>query len=154
ATIINQTKKMGSSLDWSRYAYTMDDVRYRAVMEAFIRMYNAGLIYRGNRIVNWDPKLQTTVSDEEIEYVEQKDPFYYLQYGPFVIATVRPETKFGDKYVVMHPKDDRYAQYTDGQKIDLEWINGPITATIIKDESIDMSFGSGAMTITPTHDAH
>ena len=153
-TIINQTKKMGSSLDWSRYAYTMDEKRYAAVMEAFVRMYDAGLIYRGDRIVNWDPKLQTTVSDEEIEYLEQKDPFYYLQYGPFVIATVRPETKFGDKYVVMHPDDERYAQYKDGQKIDLEWINGPITATIVKDEGIDMSFGSGAMTITPTHDAH
>jgi len=151
ATIINQTKKMGSSLDWSRYAYTMDQERYAAVMEAFVRMYNAGLIYRGDRIVNWDPKLQTTVSDDEIEYVEQKDPFYYLKYGPFEIATVRPETKFGDKYVVMHPNDERYKQYAHGQKLDLEWINGPITATIIKDEAADMEFGSGAMTITPSH---
>ncbi|MBI4087977.1 valine--tRNA ligase [Candidatus Kaiserbacteria bacterium] len=154
ATIIDQTKKMGSSLDWSRYAYTMDEKRYAAVMEAFVRMYDAGLIYRGDRIVNWDPKMQTTVSDDEIEYVEQKDPFYYLQYGPFTIATVRPETKFGDKYVVMHPEDERYKEYKHGQTIGLEWINGPITATIIKDESIDMSFGSGAMTITPSHDTH
>src|SRR3989344_3313627 len=152
--IINQLKKMGASLDWSRYAYTMDPPRYRAVMEAFLRMYEAGLIERGLRIVNWDPKLQTTVSDDEIEYVEKFDPFYYLQYGPFVIATVRPETKFGDKYVVMHPEDERYKQFSHGQKLGLEWINGPITATIIKDESIDMSFGSGAMTITPAHDAH
>src|SRR3989344_5416686 len=152
AIIINQLKKMGASLDWSRYAYTMDPPRYRAVMEAFVRMYEAGLIERGNRIVNWDPKLQTTVSDDEIEYVEKFDPFYYLQYGPFVIATVRPETKFGDKYVVMHPADERYRQFAHGQKLELEWINGPITATIIKDESIDMSFGSGAMTITPAHD--
>ncbi|MEK7079736.1 MAG: class I tRNA ligase family protein, partial [Patescibacteria group bacterium] len=82
-TIINQTKKMGSSLDWSRYAYTMDEKRYAAVMEAFVRMYDAGLIYRGDRIVNWDPKLQTTVSDDEIEYVEQKDAFYHFKYGPF-----------------------------------------------------------------------
>ena len=151
ATIINQTKKMGSSLDWSRYAYTMDDKRYRAVMEAFVRMYDAGLIYRGDRIVNWDPKLQTTVSDEEIEYVEQKDPFYYFQYGPFVIGTVRPETKFGDKYVVVHPDDARYQEFTHGQQIDLEWINGPITATVIKDKAADMETGSGAMTITPSH---
>ena len=150
-TIINQTKKMGSSLDWSRYAYTMDEKRYAAVMEAFVRMYDAGLIYRGDRIVNWDPKLQTTVSDDEIEYVEQKDAFYHFKYGPFDIGTVRPETKFGDKYVVMHPDDERYKQYEHGQKIDLEWINGPITATIIKDEAADMSFGSGAMTITPAH---
>ena len=151
ATIINQTKKMGSSLDWSRYAYTMDDKRYRAVMEAFVRMYDAGLIYRGDRIVNWDPKLQTTVSDDEIEHVEQKDPFYYLQYGPFVIGTVRPETKFGDKYVVVNPDDERYKQYEHGQKIELEWINGPITATVIKDAAGDMEFGTGAMTITPAH---
>lgn len=151
ATIINQTKRMGSSLDWSRYAYTMDEPRYKAVMEAFVRMYNAGLIYRGDRIVNWDPKLQTTVSDDEIEYVEQKDPFYYFQYGPFVIGTVRPETKFGDKYVVMHPDDARYKEFVHGQQIDLEWINGPITATVIKDEAADMETGSGVMTITPSH---
>ncbi|MDP3645678.1 MAG: valine--tRNA ligase [bacterium] len=150
-TIINQTKKMGASLDWSRYAYTMDDTRYGAVMEAFVRMYEAGLIYRGDRIVNWDPKLQTTVSDDEIEYVEQKDPFYHFKYGPFDIGTVRPETKFGDKYVVMHPDDERYKEYVHGQKIDLEWINGPMTATIIKDEAADMTFGSGVMTITPAH---
>ncbi len=151
ATIINQVKVMGSSLDWSRYAYTMDEKRYAAVMEAFVRMHDAGLIYRGNRIVNWDPKLQTTVSDEEIEYVEQKDPFYYFQYGPFVIGTVRPETKFGDKYVVMHPDDARYAEYQHGQEIELEWINGPITATVIKDEAANMETGSGVMTITPSH---
>jgi valyl-tRNA synthetase len=151
ATIINQVKMMGSSLDWSRYAYTMDEPRYKAVMEAFVRMYEAGLIYRGDRIVNWDPKLQTTVSDDEIEYVEQKDPFYYFQYGPFVIGTVRPETKFGDKYVVMHPDDPRFKEYAHGQKLELEWINGPITATVIKDEAVDMEAGSGVMTITPAH---
>jgi valyl-tRNA synthetase len=151
ATIINQLKMMGSSLDWSRYAYTMDEQRYAAVMEAFVRMYDAGLVYRGDRIVNWDPKLQTTVSDDEIEYVEQKDPFYHFKYGPFDIGTVRPETKFGDKYVVMHPEDERYAEYSHGQQIELEWINGPITATIIKDEAADKDFGSGVMTITPAH---
>ncbi len=152
-TIINQTKKMGSSLDWSRYAFTLDRPRYKAVMEAFVRMYEAGLIYRGHRIVNWDPNLQTTISDDEIEYVEQTDKFYYLKYGPFTIGTARPETKFGDKYVVMHPDDERYKDYAHGQKLELEWINGPITATVIKDESIDMEFGSGVMTITPAHSA-
>ena len=151
ATIISQTKKMGSSLDWSRYAYTMDEARSRAVTEAFIRMYTAGLIFRGDRIVNWDPKLQTTVSDDEIEYVEQADPFYHFKYGPFTIGTVRPETKFGDKYVIVHPDDPRYAQYAHGQTFDLEWINGPITATLIKDTAANMEFGSGAMTITPAH---
>ncbi|NBV76715.1 valine--tRNA ligase [bacterium] len=150
-TIISQVRAMGASLDWSRYAYTLDEPRYKAVMTAFVRMYELGLIYRGNRIVNWDPKLQTTVSDDEIEYVEQKDPFYYFQYGPFVIGTVRPETKFGDKYVVMHPDDARYAEFKHGQKIDLEWINGPISATVIKDEAAQMEVGSGVMTITPSH---
>ncbi len=152
-TIIEQTKKMGSSLDWSRYAYTLDDARYRAVTEAFIRMYNGGLIYRGARIVNWDPKMQTTISDDEVDYVEQKDPFYYIKYGPFTIGTVRPETKFGDKYVVMHPDDARYSEYTHGQQIEVEWINGPITATIIKDEAADPEMGTGVMTITPWHSA-
>lgn len=152
-TIIGQTKKMGSSLDWSRYAFTLDDKRYHAVMEAFVRMYNDGLIYRGARTVNWDPAMQTSVSDDEVAYVEQTDPFYYFKYGPFTIGTVRPETKFGDKYVVMHPDDQRYAEYTHGQEIEVEWINGPITATIIKDEAADPEMGSGVMTITPWHSA-
>lgn len=150
-TILSQTKAMGSSLDWSRLAYTLDDTRYKAVMEAFVRMYKAGLIHRGDRIVNWDPKGQTVISDDEIVYKEEKTKFYYFQYGPFVIGTSRPETKFGDKYVVMHPDDARYKEYQHGQKIDLEWINGPITATIIKDDAIDMEFGTGVMTITPWH---
>jgi valyl-tRNA synthetase len=150
-TIIGQMRAMGASLDWSRYAYTMDEKRYNAVMTAFIKMYEAGLIYRGHKIVNWDPKGQTTISDDEIVYEERKDKFYYLKYGPFVIGTARPETKFGDKYVVMHPDDARYADFTHGQTIDLEWINGPITATIIKDESVDKDFGTGVMTITPWH---
>lgn len=152
-TILNQLRRMGSSLDWSRYAYTMDEERYQAVMEAFVRMHAAGLIFRGDRIVNWDPKMQTTVSDDEIERKEEKTPFYYFRYGPFIIGTVRPETKFGDKYVVMHPDDTRYAKYQHGQKIDLEWINGPITATIIKDAAADPAVGSGVMTITPAHSA-
>lgn len=150
-TIINQVKRMGSSLDWSRYAYTLDETRYKAVMEAFVRMYHAGLIYRGNRIVNWDPQFQTTVADDEIEYKEQRDPYYYFKYGPFVIGTVRPETKFGDKYVVMHPDDKRYKKYKHGEKIDLEWINGPVTATVIKDEVANPEEGTGVMTITPAH---
>jgi valyl-tRNA synthetase len=152
-TIIGQVRAMGASLDWSRYAYTMDTARYHAVMEAFVRMHEAGLIFRGDRIVNWDPKLQTTVSDDEIEWKENIGEFYYLKYGPFTIATARPETKFGDKYVVMHPDDKRYTKYKHGDTLEVEWINGPITATIIKDIAIDMEFGTGVMTITPWHDA-
>ena len=151
-TIVRQIKRLGASLDWSREAYTLDAARERAVRTAFKKMYEMDLIYRGNRIVNWDPELQTTVSDDEVEWVEQTDPFYYLKYGPFTIATARPETKFGDKYVVMHPDDKRYAKYKHGEKIQLEWINGPVMATIVKDPSVDMSFGTGVMTITPSHD--
>ncbi|HLP86591.1 MAG TPA: valine--tRNA ligase [Candidatus Paceibacterota bacterium] len=150
-TIVSQMKKMGTSVDWSREAFTLDDKRNLAVRTAFKKMYEDGLIYRGHRIVNWDPKGQTVISDDEIVYKEEKTKFYYLKYGPFIIGTARPETKFGDKYVVMHPEDKRYLEYKDGQKIELEWINGPITATIIKDESIDMEFGTGVMTITPWH---
>ena len=148
----HQISKMGASLDWSREAFTFDEKRNLAVRTAFKKMYDAGLIYRGTRIINWDPKGQTTISDDEIVYKEESSVFYYLKYGPFIIATARPETKFGDKYVVMHPADERYKDYQHGQKIELEWINTPITATIIKDEAIDMAFGTGVMTITPWHD--
>ncbi len=150
-TIVNQIKKMGASIDWSREAFTLDAKRNYAVRYAFKEMYDMGLIYRGHRIVNWDPKGQTTISDDEIVYQEEKTKFYYFKYGPFVIGTARPETKFGDKYVVMHPDDERYGKYKHGEKIDLEWINGHITATVIKDPSIDMAFGTGVMTITPYH---
>ncbi len=150
-TIRNQMRKIGSSVDWDREAYTMDEVRNKAVREVFVKMYNDDLIYRGHRIVNWDPIGQTTVADDEIEYSEEKAKFYTFKYGPFEIGTARPETKFGDKYVVMHPNDERYKAYQHGQQIEVEWINGPITATIIKDEAADPEFGTGVMTITPWH---
>lgn len=150
-TILGQIRKMGASLDWSRYAYTMDEKRNLAVMSAFKRMFEAGLIYRGDRIVNWDTKGQTTISDDEIVYKEERGRFYYFKYGPFVIGTSRPETKFGDKYVVINPDDSRYKDYKHGQTIELEWINGPIKATVIKDRASDPEMGSGVMTITPWH---
>ncbi len=150
-TIVTQLRKMGASLDWSREAFTLDSERNLAVRTAFKKMYDDGLIYRGSRIVNWDPKGQTVISDDELVYEERKDKFYTLKYGPFEIGTARPETKFGDKYVVMHPEDPRYTEWTHGQKVTVEWINGPIEATIIKDSMIDMEFGTGVMTITPWH---
>ncbi|MBS3903548.1 MAG: valine--tRNA ligase [Anaplasmataceae bacterium] len=149
----NELRSLGASCDWSREKFTLDDDVISEVHQTFKKLHDDGLLYRGKRIVSWCPKHQTSFSDLEIEDVEKEDPFYYLQYGPFVIGTARPETKFGDKYVVMHPNDERYAEYKDGQKIDLEWINGPITATVIKDEAIDREFGTGVMTITPWHDA-
>ncbi|MDD5041259.1 MAG: valine--tRNA ligase [Candidatus Peribacteraceae bacterium] len=151
--IRSQVRKMGASCDWSRERYTLDASLNRCVNEVFKKMYADGLIYRGQRIVNWDPKMQTTVSDDEIEYVEEKAPYYTFQHGPFQISTARPETKFGDKYVVMHPDDERYKQYKDGDTFECEWINGRITATVIKDDkAIDPTFGTGCMTITPWHD--
>lgn len=150
-TMVEQVKTLGFSCDWTREAFTLDEKRNLAVRTIFKKMYEDKLIYRGHRIVNWDPKGQTTISDDEMVYVEEKTKFYYFKYGPFTIGTARPETKFGDKYVVMHPADERYKEYEHGQKIDLEWINGPLTATVIKDEAIDMDFGTGVMTITPWH---
>lgn len=153
-TMRMQMRKMGSSLDWSREAFTLDKERNTAVNTAFKKMFDDGIIYRGDRIVNWDPKMQTTVSDDEIEWKEESIPFYYFQYGPFVIGTSRPETKFGDKYIVVHPDDQRYQKYKHGETFEVEWIGEKkITATLIKDNAVDPEFGSGAMTITPWHDA-
>ena len=152
ANIKSQIRKMGASCDWSREKFTLDPDIVKTVYQTFKKLSNDGLLYRGKRIISWCPKHQTSFADIEIKDEEKIEPYYYLKYGPFIISTSRPETKFGDKYVVMHPNDKRYAEYTDGQKIKLEWINGPITATIVKDEAVDMEFGTGVMTITPWHD--
>jgi valyl-tRNA synthetase len=150
-TMLGQMRAMGASADWSRLRYTLDPSLTRTVGEVFTKMYGDGLIYRGHRIVNWDPNLETNVSDDEVVYEEETTPFYTLKFGPFEIATARPETKFADKYVVMHPDDKRYAKYKHGETLEVEWINGPVTATVIKDESVDPKFGTGVMTITPWH---
>lgn len=149
----DQLRRLGASCDWSRELFTLDERVVKTVYDTFKKLNDDGLLYRGARIVNWCPKHQTSLSNLETQTDEQTDAFYYFQYGPFVIGTARPETKFGDKYVVMHPDDARYAEYKDGQKIELEWINGPITATVVKDDAVEMEFGSGVMTITPWHDA-
>ena len=151
--IKSQIKKMGASCDWSREKFTLDDDVIKTVYQTFKKLADDGLVYRGNKIVSWCSKHQTSFSDLEITDEERVESLYYLKYGPFTIATSRPETKFGDKYVVMHPADKRYFEYAEGQKIKLEWINGPIEATVVKDEAIDMEFGAGVMTITPAHDA-
>jgi valyl-tRNA synthetase len=151
-TMLGQMRAMGASADWTRLRYTLDDSLNRCVNEVFVRMYNDGLIYRGYRIVNWDPNLETTVSDDEVVYKEETAKFYTFQYGPFRISTARPETKFGDKYVVMHPDDKRYLKYKHGDTFKVEWINGEITATVIKDAAVNPEFGTGVMTITPWHD--
>lgn len=152
-TIRAQIRKMGASCDFSRERYTLEPTLNRCVNEVFTKMYRDGLIYRGQRIVNWDPRMQTTVSDDEIEWREERVPFYTFQYGPFQIGTARPETKFGDKVVVMHPEDKRYARYKHGDTFTCEWINGSVTAMIVKDKAVNPEFGTGVMTITPWHDA-
>ena len=144
-------RKMGTSCVWSRDTFTLDPDIVKDVHNTFRKMYKDELIYRGKRSINWCPKHQTSLSDVETEFIEQNDPFYYFQYGPFVIGTSRPETKFADKYIVVHPDDKRYSQYENGQVFEIEWINDPIKATIIKDEIIDKELGTGAMTITPWH---
>ncbi|MDO8601775.1 MAG: valine--tRNA ligase [bacterium] len=149
----SQLRALGASCDWSREKFTLDEDIKGVVYDTFKKLYDDGLVYRGARIINWCARHQTSLSDLEVSQPEVEDTFYYLKYGPFTIATARPETKFGDKYVVVHPDDKRYSQYKDGQQFELEWINGKITATLIKDSAIDMSFGTGAMTITPWHDS-
>lgn len=146
-----QIRQLGASCDWSREVFTLDDKVIKTVYDTFKKLDEDSLLYRGKRIVNWCPKHQTSLSNLETEHVSRKDPFYYFKYGPFTIGTVRPETKFGDKYVVMHPDDKRYEHYKHGDKLTVEWINGPIEATIIKDTASDPEFGTGVMTITPWH---
>ncbi len=152
-TILNQIKKVGMSLDWSRYAYALDDERYEAVMTAFTNMYEAGLIYRGNRIVNWDPKGQTTISDDEIVYEERDAKLYTFKYNkdfPITIATTRPETKVGDTAVAVHPEDERYKQYI-GQTFDFIFCDVPVSVKVVADKEVDPEFGTGAIGVTPAH---
>lgn len=146
-----QVRTLGASCDWNREKFTLDPDVVSEVQNTFVKMYQDGLVYRGKRTINWCSKHQTSLSDVETESVEEKAKFYYFNYGPFEIATARPETKFGDKYVVMHPEDERYMKWKHGDKITVEWINGPIEATILKDAVIDKDFGTGVMTITPWH---
>lgn len=152
-TILTQIRSIGASLDWSRYAYTMDEKRYQAVMEAFVRMYNTGLIYRGNRIVNWDPKGQTTISDDEIVYEEREAKLYTFKYSkdfPIAIATTRLETKVGDAAVAVHPDDERYQEFI-GKEYDVVFCDVPLHIKIVADESVEKDFGTGALGVTPAH---
>lgn len=152
-TIVNQVKKMGASLDWSREAFTLDEVRNKAVNTVFKQMYDAGLIYRGNRIVNWDPKGQTTISDDEIVYEERIAKLYTFRYSkdfPIAVATTRPETKVGDVSVAVHPDDKRYKEFV-GKEYDLVFCDVPIHIKIVADKEVDPAFGTGAVGVTPAH---
>lgn len=151
--IISQLHKLGLSLDWDRLAFTLDKDRESAVRTAFKEMHDSGLIYRKNRVVNWDPKGQTTVSDDEIEYEETKAKLYTFRYSkdfPIPIATTRPETKFGDTAVAVNPHDERYQQYV-GQEFDLQFCGTNIHIKVIADETVEKDFGTGALGVTPAH---
>lgn len=152
-TIRSQIRTMGASCDWSREAFTLDEKRNRAVNELFKRMYAAGLIYRGNRIVNWDPKGQTTISDDEIVYEERTatlTTFKYSKDFPIAIATTRLETKVGDTAVAVHPDDPRYKEFV-GKEYDAVFCDVPIHIQVVADESVDPAFGTGALGVTPAH---
>jgi valyl-tRNA synthetase len=152
-TIRKQIRAMGASCDWSREAFTFDTERNRAVNALFKKMYDAGLIYRGNRIVNWDPKGQTTISDDEIVYEERAAKLYTFRYAkdfPIAIATTRPETKVGDVAVAVHPDDARYQKFV-GKEYDAVFCDVPIHMKIVADAEVDPAFGTGAVGLTPAH---
>ncbi len=154
-TITRQLRRMGSAIDWSRERFTMDEGLSDAVQEVFIKLYNEGLIYRGKRLVNWDPVLHTAVSDLEVESKEENGHLWHFRYpinnsdDVLIVATTRPETMLGDTAVAVHPEDERYAHLI-GKSVDLPLTNRQIP--IIADDYVDLEFGSGCVKITPAHD--
>lgn len=155
--ILEQLKKLGASCDWSRTCFTMDDERSRSVIKVFVDLYNKGLIYRGIRMVNWDPAAQTAISDEEVIHKEEHGKLYYIRYkvegeeGYAVIATTRPETIFGDVAVCIHPDDPKTA-HLKGKKVIVPIANRIVP--VIEDEYVDREFGTGFLKVTPAHDVN
>lgn len=147
----DQMKRLGFSLDWMRYHYSLEPKIVATVIETFKKLYNDGLVYRDDRLVNYCTKCGTSYSDLEIKHVERIDPLYYLKYGPFVLATVRPETKFGDTAVAVYPKDKRYKKWI-GKEIEAEGLIGKFKIKVIGDSVIDPKFGTGVAKVTPAHD--
>ncbi|MBK8430523.1 MAG: valine--tRNA ligase [Chloroflexi bacterium] len=152
--ITKQMRGLGASADWSRERFTLDEGLYEAVLEAFVRLHRMGLLYRGERLVNWSPGLQTAVSDLEVETAEEAALLYFFNYpvvgGGFIpVATTRPETILGDTAVAVHPEDERFQQYI-GQMAEVPMLGRQIP--IIADEYVDREFGTGALKITPAHD--
>ena len=156
--ILKQLRKLGASCDWDRTAFTMDDVRSRSVIKVFCDLYNKGLIYRGVRMVNWDPKALTALSDEEVIYKEHQGKLYYLRYfvegepGKYaVVATTRPETIMGDTAMCINPKDPKN-QWLKGKKVVVPLVGRSIP--VIEDEYVDIEFGTGCLKVTPAHDVN
>ncbi len=159
--IYEQLKKLGVSADWSRLRFTMDDAYAEDVKKAFLHYYEKGLLYRGARTVNWCPRCGTSLSELELEYRDEAAALYYIKYGPFTLATTRPETKFGDTGLAVNPRDKRYRQYV-GKEIEIESLSteGPLDVpakkkskvTVVADDAVDMKFGTGVVKVTPAHD--
>ena len=150
-TIVGQLMRLGASCDWSRERFTMDEGLSRAVRKVFVTLYQEGLIYRGNYIIQWCPRCMTALSDLEVEYEEREGKLYYIQYGPLTLATVRPETKLGDTALAVHPEDKRYAEYV-GRLLTIPSVEGDITIQVIADAAVDPEFGTGVVKVTPAHD--
>ncbi|HEY5221241.1 MAG TPA: valine--tRNA ligase [Candidatus Paceibacterota bacterium] len=152
-TIVQQIKRLGASLDWTREAYTLDEKRNLGVRTAFKKMYDLGLIYRASRVVNWDPKGQTVISDDEVQHEERTTKLYTFRYDknfPIPVATTRLETKFGDTAVAVHPDDKRYAEYV-GKTYHADFCGVPLTIRVIADPTVEKDFGTGALGVTPAH---
>ena len=155
--ILEQLKRLGASADWERTAFTMDEERSRSVFDVFVDLYNKGLIYRGVRVVNWDPAAQTALSDEEVIYKEQQGKLYYLRYFVegenryVVVATTRPETIMGDTAVCINPNDERYRDLV-GKSLVVPLVDRSVP--IIEDEYVDLEFGTGCLKVTPAHDVN
>ena len=153
--ILEQLKKLGASCDWERTKFTMDPEMSEAVIQVFVALYNKGLIYRGYRMVNWDPEAKTTLSDEEVEYVEKQGKLYYVSYQiedsneTLTIATTRPETILGDTAICIHPTDERH-EHLKGKRVVVPICNRSIP--VIEDEYVDVEFGTGCLKVTPAHD--
>ena len=150
-TIIRQLKSLGCSCDWERERFTMDAGLSAAVREVFVRLWEEGLVYQGDYIINWCPRCQTVLSELEVEREEQDAEFVYIKYGPLTLGTVRPETKLGDTAVAVHPKDRRYRKYV-GKTLDVASVEGTITLRVVADEAVDPKFGTGVIKVTPGHD--
>ncbi len=150
-TIIRQLKRLGASCDWERERFTMDPGLSAAVREVFVRLWEEGLIYQGEYIVNWCLRCQTVLSDLEVEYEERAAELYYIKYGPLSLATVRPETKLGDTALAVNPKDRRYAKYV-GKELEIPSVDGTIRMKVVADAAVDPKFGTGVIKVTPAHD--
>jgi valyl-tRNA synthetase len=150
-TIIRQLKRLGASCDWERERFTMDPGLSAAVREVFARLWEEGLVYQGEYIINWCLRCQTVLSDLEVEYEERAAELYYIKYGPLSLATVRPETKLGDTALAVNPKDRRYAKYV-GKELEIPSVEGTIRMKVVADSAVDPKFGTGVIKVTPAHD--